>query len=542
LTPGQLKDFHTWAPGAPALIDDKVIAARPGHPILQEALGMIPTRCGQTIPSFTVGAYLISAVVARLEISTPASKFITIFPNDGLVMTCPKMVKSDFQQCSVQSSTMFASLEQNAQQSSIRRSSFKQYSAKKTFPDINLGSIAGTAQECMQRCATDVACGGFFRATSDIHAISTCWLKQTRINLAETNLHNADPGMGYFKSADDVNQQGALSAITSLQPTNPQAAPFELEALWPGLVVSILPPIKRTLLPSDLESTAVPNRLENPLKLFSKRQLPKIVHLIWLGPQKVPAMVATWTKSFNEMHKDWIVYLWREHALSTLLMKNRGCFDRGSDYREKSDLARLEILNQFGGVFIDTDSIWLGRPLEPIIQAAGSTGFFTSFEPLQGSKEVHGFNDMEDLEQFRKWAPGAQAVTQNGVIGSTPGHPLLQKALSIIPERCSKDPGQPWATTGPWLLSFAIAELQREFGASRLVTILPHTSLFANFWHAQRLPSLEIVYDIARQCATSSAAITFQVGLSTNQRNSDYSERDNTQNAAPPGSTFSWKA
>lgn len=240
-------------------------------------------------------------------------------------------------------------------------------------------------------------------------------------------------------------------------------------------------------------------------------------------------MVSSWTTQFTKANPQWTVMLWREDSLAEVLMSNEGCYQRATDYREKSDLARLEILAQFGGVFIDTDSIWLGKSLEPILAMAQGTGFFSSFEPMEGSKEVGGFNDMEEYRDFQKWAPGAEAVIQNGVIGSVPGHTLLQAALGLIPQRCSKAPDTPWVTTGPYLLSFTLAELARDQSPNRLITILPHSTLFANFWHNTRksgLNSISEVYKAATYCAMETNSLTFQLGLSTNKRNSDYTEKD----------------
>ena len=120
-------------------------------------------------------------------------------------------------------------------------------------------------------------------------------------------------------------------------------------------------------------------------------------------------------------------------------------------------------------------------------------------------------------------------MVQNGVVGSVPGHILLQTALGLIPQRCSKAPETPWVTTGPYLLSFTLAELQRDYSANRVITILPHSTLFANFWHNTRkagLDSIGNVYKAATYCALETNSLTFQLGLSTNLRNADYTEKD----------------
>lgn len=61
---------------------------------------------------------------------------------------------------------------------------------------------------------------------------------------------------------------------------------------------------------------------------------------------------------------------------------------------------------------------------------------------------------------------------------------------------------------------------------SRLATIFPHTWLFANFWHHQPPESLHDLQAVANNCAKHGRAVTYQVGLSTNKRKSDYSRDD----------------
>jgi len=385
------------------------------------------------------------------------------------------------------------------------------------MPDLDVGPpVMGTTQDCLEHCALDDGCGGFFRDTEDDEIPALCRVKRTKLNVAGTNLEEMSAGIGYYKT--DAGQEA-----------NAAVKPVTLPAVnWTG-VATVTLPLQATSVQIELEFDVENLSFSNPLTEVSRQQIPQIIHLIWFGTQKPPSMVATWTVQFQEANPEWRVLVWMEEAIEEILINNLGCYQRAHDFREKSDLARLEILNQFGGVFIDADSIWLGKSLEPLLSATTATGFFSSFEPMEGNKEVNGFNDQEEFDVFKQWAPGAQAVMQNGVIGSVAGHILLQKSLTLVPQRCSKAPDRPFVTTGPYLLSFALAELQREHSVNRIVTILPHSMLFANFWHNTRnsgLHTLESVYKVAKYCAEESHAITFQLGLSTNARNSDYSDKE----------------
>ena len=125
----------------------------------------------------------------------------------------------------------------------------------------------------------------------------------------------------------------------------------------------------------------------------------------------------TWTRDFCAANSAWAVLLWGETELREVLQRHKAverCFDDAADLREKSDIARLELLRQYGGVFLDADSIWLGRRLEPLLALAASTGFFASLEPGNGQQESKGFDDEAELRDFETFAPGAEALIQNG--------------------------------------------------------------------------------------------------------------------------------
>lgn len=94
--------------------------------------------------------------------------------------------------------------------------------------------------------------------------------------------------------------------------------------------------------------------------------IPKLIHQFWIGPKQAPApLMATWKK----MNPDWDYLFWDEHALKTHFPEglfNQRQYDEMEELCGKCDIARLEILNKYGGFFIDADSICLS-PLEDFL-------------------------------------------------------------------------------------------------------------------------------------------------------------------------------
>ncbi len=163
--------------------------------------------------------------------------------------------------------------------------------------------------------------------------------------------------------------------------------------------------------------------------------IPKIIHQIWLGPNKRPDIwMNTWKIDYIKQNPDWTYKLWTENELNDLPMDNKEIFNSEKYYNGKSDIARYEILYQQGGIFMDADSLWIKKPdnsLNPILDMAKTSGMFCAEEPIN------------------KWS------IANGVIGFTKEHPILKQIKQFIKNNYynlkMKHPKQHdvWLVTGP---------------------------------------------------------------------------------------------
>lgn len=138
-------------------------------------------------------------------------------------------------------------------------------------------------------------------------------------------------------------------------------------------------------------------------------RIPQIVHQIWLGspvPEKYHAWMSTWANM-----KGWEYKLWTENDIKQLKLYNQELYDNSSNWGEKSDIARLEILNRFGGLYVDVDFECF-RP-EVLNEFHRGYDFYMCFEPLE-----HGFIHL--FKMFKLC---------NAMIASAPHHPLLNDLI-----------------------------------------------------------------------------------------------------------------
>lgn len=132
-------------------------------------------------------------------------------------------------------------------------------------------------------------------------------------------------------------------------------------------------------------------------------EIPRIVHQIWLGGP-LPTRYQAFSETWSDKNPGWLHRIWLDVDAAGLHMKNRDAFEAATNLGEKSDILRLEILEQFGGVYVDTDFECLST-LEPVRQRRG---FFAALSNV-------GFFEVS-----------------NGIIGAAPQHPVISRAMEFV--------------------------------------------------------------------------------------------------------------
>lgn len=140
-------------------------------------------------------------------------------------------------------------------------------------------------------------------------------------------------------------------------------------------------------------------------------KIPKIIHGIWLGG-RLPLKLKNYRRSWKRHHKDWDFILWTEDDI--LDLENQALYDDAKTYAEKSDVVRLEILKEFGGVYVDMDFSCL-KNIEPLID---DVDFFI-VQDLKVWKENHPKYDIPYLN--------------NAFMGCTSGHRLIKGLVDALP-------------------------------------------------------------------------------------------------------------
>lgn len=175
--------------------------------------------------------------------------------------------------------------------------------------------------------------------------------------------------------------------------------------------------------------------------------IPRLLHQIWLGPRPAPL---PWTETWRRANPDFTYRLWNEDSLAEVELRNDDVYRRylaEGLYDGAADVARVEILLRYGGVYADADSVAL-RPLAdaPFMDA----GFFAPLEP----------NDDH---------PG---LITNAFMGAVAEHAVLARYVDAVSRVKALRPM--WRLTGPGALTSVLTSHERVD-----VIVLPAWTFFS---------------------------------------------------------------
>lgn len=200
--------------------------------------------------------------------------------------------------------------------------------------------------------------------------------------------------------------------------------------------------------------------------------IPKIMHFIWLGGE-LPAIYNFCIQSWQRHHPAWKIIVWDDLMAQKFDFKNKQIFNAVSNFGAKADILRLEILNQFGGLYVDIDFFCL-KPID----------YYTDRTSLLVGKAVG-------------------SMVGNGLIGASQGNGFIRQLIRAIAVnyetmntglKIDLDAKQIISSFGPYFISKKLARyLQNDLQDLKHVLVLPQSYLhsFPNelreyFWSYQK--------------------------------------------------------
>ena len=102
--------------------------------------------------------------------------------------------------------------------------------------------------------------------------------------------------------------------------------------------------------------------------------IPKIIHYCWFGHGEKPELAKKCIASWHKFCPDFEIREWNENNCDYLSMPFMAEAYAAKKYAFVSDVTRLIVLEQYGGVYFDTD-VEIVRDISPLLNDEGFIGF-----------------------------------------------------------------------------------------------------------------------------------------------------------------------
>jgi mannosyltransferase OCH1-like enzyme len=142
------------------------------------------------------------------------------------------------------------------------------------------------------------------------------------------------------------------------------------------------------------------------------------------------------TSSWQRLNPSFEYKLWRDWDMKYLL-RNYSQWKAINTWNGKSDVARFEMLERFGGIYIDADTV----ALRPLTDDLLENDFFACYE--------------SETER-----PGLVA---SGIMGAIPGHLLMSLCIGAIAGMEDINSKPAWDQVGPGLLTRKLQGFHSQF-------------------------------------------------------------------------------
>lgn len=134
-----------------------------------------------------------------------------------------------------------------------------------------------------------------------------------------------------------------------------------------------------------------------------ERGIPKVIHYCWFGRKTIPDRNKACIESWKKYCPDYEIVEWNEDNYDVRKNRYMGQAYEAGKYGYVPDYARIDILHQYGGIYLDTD-VEMIRSFDELLPLEA----FTSFEEYPtvnfggGSGCVKGFPLLENILAFRE--------------------------------------------------------------------------------------------------------------------------------------------
>lgn len=140
------------------------------------------------------------------------------------------------------------------------------------------------------------------------------------------------------------------------------------------------------------------------------RQIPKVIHLFWFGEGKKSELIEKCIDSWKEYAPDYQIMEWNEHNFDVNFCERSKQAYAAGKWAFVADIARLKVIYEMGGIYLDAD-VQLTAPIDELIQQTNSASTFFLFHNERFIGTGYGFGAVAKSEVIRHLLKNYEAMS-----------------------------------------------------------------------------------------------------------------------------------
>ncbi len=217
-------------------------------------------------------------------------------------------------------------------------------------------------------------------------------------------------------------------------------------AAFNGVTCYVYTKLKEYLFDTETAEIFVPDNL----MLTSEARIPKVIHYCWFGGNPIPEKCRQWMETWKKFCPDYEIVEWNESNYDV----SKNVYMKQAYENKKwafvSDYARLDIMYNHGGIYLDTD-VELVRNMDELLFQNGFCGYQNSEEINMGlgygavkenviiKKILERYEDLRFCREDGTWDLTPCPVIQSQVLkqegAALDGSFQVLPDMTIYPER-----------------------------------------------------------------------------------------------------------
>ena len=170
------------------------------------------------------------------------------------------------------------------------------------------------------------------------------------------------------------------------------------------------------------------------VKLYKNNKIPKIIHYVWLGGGQKPKLTKKYIKTWRKYCPGYEIIEWNEHNYN--VEKNRYAREAYSAQKWAfvADFIRLDVLDKFGGIYLDTD-VEVLKSFDGLLSNPAFLGFEVSApgsgQIFSGTGTLASEKSGELIKYLKAYyAPDRSFIQEDGSIDTTTNTRTVTRMIS----------------------------------------------------------------------------------------------------------------